>query len=69
MLLDMLIKFMQKGATGQSLLWPRKDDICWISFQGVICTVDVPSAKGASGRQYFLSNSDLQRVLQYCEKS
>ena len=66
---DKFIKFMQKGATGQSLLWPRKDDICWIPLQDVIFTVDVSSAKGASSRHYFLSNSDLQRVLQYCEKS
>ena len=66
---DLHIKFMQKGATGHSLLWPQKDDTCWIPFQDVICTVDVPSTKGASGRQYFLSNSDLQRILQYCEKS
>jgi len=45
------------------LLWARHTDRCWVPFQHILCTVDVPLVVGTSPRQYKLSQQDYSRVV------
>lgn len=59
---DALINFMQRKEQTR-LFWPRKADRCWVPFQHILCTVDVPLVEGSSARQYKLSQADYDRVI------
>jgi hypothetical protein len=59
---DLLINFMQRKEQTR-LLWPRKADRCWVPFQHILCTVDVPLVEGSSARQYKLCQQDYDRII------
>ena len=62
---DVQVKFMAstQRSGGYRLTWPRHDDICWIPFQHVICTVPAPEAFGSGARQYQLDDSTVKIVI------
>jgi hypothetical protein len=59
---DLLVNFMQRKEETR-LLWPRKADRCWVPFQHMLCTVDVPLVEGSSARQYKLAQHDYERII------
>lgn len=59
---DLLIDFMQRKEATR-LLWPLKTDRCWVPFQHILCTIDVPLVEGSSARQYKLAQQDHDRII------
>lgn len=59
---DELIHFMQRNAN-KRLTWPHREDKCWVPFVHVLCTVAAPEIECASGRQYKISDTELDRIL------
>ena len=41
---DEEVKFMHPKGPSVSFKWPRRDDICWVANQHVLCNVAGPSA-------------------------
>ena len=48
---DILMKFMNKSKT-KILIWPHRDDICWVPITNELCTLSPPMMYGSSARQY-----------------
>jgi len=72
---DIQVKFMAstQRSGGYRLTWPRHDDVCWIPFQHVICTVPAPQAYGSGARQYQLDDLVVKTITAkftaYAEKN
>ena len=70
---DVKLNFMRRSPK-DFLVWPRLQDVCWVSYEHILHIVETPSVKGRSARDYTLLDEDLKnckeqlKLFQECQK-
>ena len=63
---DVQVKFMMKSAQNH-FNWPRRDDVCWVPVNHVLCLIETASAQSAGARGYCLSEKEFDNILKLFE--
>ena len=64
---DAMVEFMHPKSLSDYLYWPQKKDSCWIPFQHILCTIDVPCMMNNQG-QYQVERQSKMRIDQVWKK-
>lgn len=64
---DIRVKFMMQS-NNNHFNWPRKEDLCWVPINHVLCLIKTISAQSADARGYYLSETEFNTVLELFEK-
>ena len=59
---DAQVKFMHPHGPTTSVYCPTRDDICWVPFSEILCSVQPPTTY--SGRAYIIDPKDIQKINQ-----
>ena len=63
---DGQVKFMMMSAQNH-INWPRRDDVCWVPVNHVLCLIETASAQSAGARGYCLSEKEFDNILKLFE--
>ena len=64
---DAMVEFMHPKGPSDYFHWPQKKDSCWIPFQHILCTIDVPCMMN-NREQYQLKRQSKMRIDQVWKK-
>ena len=59
---DAQVKSMHLHGPTTSVYWPTRDDICWVPFSEILCSVQPPTTY--TGRAYIIDPKHIQKVNQ-----
>ena len=63
---DVQVKFMMKSAENH-FNWPRRDDVCWVPVNHVLCLIETVSAQSSGACGYCLSEKGFDNILKLFE--
>ncbi len=59
---DAFIKFMHPPYPARSYTWPTREDTCFVPLVNILCTISTPETVTSTGRQYKISEADVQKI-------
>lgn len=58
---DYQIRFMHQTAKSNNFIWPRRDDVCWVTEGHIVCGIGIPALR-ATARSYHIDEESFTKV-------
>ena len=59
---DVKVKFLHPKGPSTYFHWPIRDDTCFITYENVLCEINVPKPKSSSLRNYTIESDDINLI-------